>query len=164
MSNDSIIKIDDLSYTLYRWAYDYHNSVNDLIDKHSGIQMFAVKYNNACLSFELIVKSHIAYVNHATGVEELDKLISKTYGHSIIRLAEYAVNNIGLVLCEDKMRKLKLVDKYYSKHEFRYPPYEPRKSDLNHNELMEAINELRAMTATLLVEVHIQTKGYALNA
>ncbi|HVQ44161.1 MAG TPA: hypothetical protein VMT30_04320 [Candidatus Saccharimonadia bacterium] len=156
------IKIHDFSYTLYRWAYDYHNSVNDLLDKHPGLAMFAVKYNNACLAFELIIKSHIAHKNHASTPEALDKVM-RGYGHSLVRLARYAVEEIGLYLPDEDWKKLELVDKYYATHQFRYPPYEPRKSDLNHIELLAAINELRFITATMLVVAHEQTDGYAIS-
>lgn len=160
-SINKTLKVHDFSSTLYRWAYDYFNSVNDLLEKHPGIQMFAVKYNNACLAFELIVKSHIAYINHTSDIAELDKIMKK-YGHSIIKLAEYAEANLKLVLNEDDWEKLKLVDKYYANHTFRYPPYEPRKTDLDHRELLDAIEKLRTLTAGLLVVVHMNTNGYVI--
>lgn len=160
---NEVINVHDFSHTLYRWAYDYHNSVNLLNDKYPGLQMFAVKYNNACVAFELIVKSHIAYSNHFTSIDELDKLLKNQYGHGILLLAKYTIRDIGLQIDQHTLDKIKLIDKYYSKNIFRYPPYEPRKSMLDHKQLLDSINDLRCITGILLVVVHEKANAFILS-
>lgn len=161
-AGNNVVITHDFSISMYRWAYDYFNSVNDLIDRHPGLQMFPVKYNNACLAFELIIKSLVAFRNHAKDPSELNKIMLG-YSHSLVKLAKYAVKEIDLVLSEDDWVKIKLVDKYYSSQQFRYPPYEPRKSKLNHQQLLEAVEKLRTITAGLLVFVWQATDGYAID-
>jgi hypothetical protein len=163
VENQNILNVDDYSSTLYRWSYDYHNSVNDLIDAQPGLQMFAVKYNSACLAYELIIKSHIAYSNHSLDFYELGHLMAKKYGHNLIRLTNYAKNKVGIVISGETMEAIRYINQYYSKHTFRYPPYEPRKLSLDHNKLMNAINLLRRLTAGLLVIVHVDTNGYVIS-
>ena len=162
MEKNYIIKKADFAYTLYRWALDYHNSVNDLIDKQPGIQMFAVKYNNACLAYELVIKSHIAWVNHANTVTELESKLKGKYGHNLEELTKY-LESIGIKVSVEQWRNVRVVNKYYSSQYFRYPPYEPRRVHLNHNDLLDAINGLRLLTQILLPMIHSITNGYSID-
>lgn len=150
----------DFSMTLHSWARDYFESVNILIEKHDGLALFPVKYNNACLAFEMTMKSFIAYKNRASTGKELDKLM-KSYHHSIIKLVEYAESEMTLVLSKSDREKLIFVDSFYKKHLFRYPPIEPRKMQFNHTELLEAVNTLRGITAALLAVIHELTNGFS---
>jgi len=151
----------DFSSTLHRWAQDYFNSVNILVEKHNGLALFPVKYNNACLAFEMTMKSYIAYKNRASSPEEIDKLM-KSFGHSIMKLIEHAKSEMTLVLSDEDESKLIFVDSFYKNHLFRYPPAEPRKLQFSHTKLLDAINALRDITAVLLAITYEQTNGFSI--
>lgn len=155
------IAVHDFSMTLHHWAREYFESVNILVEKHNGIALFPVKYNNACLAFEMTMKSFIAHKNRASTAEELDRLM-KSFGHSIMKLIEYAESEMTLVLSKADRKKLVFVDSFYKKHLFRYPPAEPRKMQFDHSELLDAINTLREITAALLALTYEQTNSFAI--
>lgn len=160
-AGNSYIAVHDFSMTLHRWARDYFESVNILVEKHDGLALFPVKYNNACLAFEMTMKSYIAHKNRASTGDELDRLM-KSFGHSIMKLIEYAESEMTLVLSKSDRDKLVFVDSFYKRHLFRYPPAEPRKMQFDHAQLLDAINTLRGITAALLAVTHEQTNGFAI--
>jgi len=160
-AGNKYVAVHIFSMTLHRWARDYFESVNILIEKHDGLALFPVKYNNACLAFEMAMKSYIAYKNRSSSPDEVDKLM-KSFGHSIVKLIDYAKSEMTLVLSPADEKRIALVDSFYSKHLFRYPPQEPRKHPLSHTELLDAMNALRSITAALLAVIHMETNGFAI--